>query len=265
MNNTHPIGVFDSGVGGFTVVRAIRSTLPLETLRYLGDTARVPYGTKSPDVVRRYAINCSRFLVDLGAKILVIACNTASAYAVDAVREHFALPVVGVIEPGARLAAATTQNGRIGVIGTEGTIRSASYQRALSRLAPKAAVHALACPLFVPLAEEGMVDHPATRMIAEEYLEPLLAQGIDTLVLGCTHYPLLAPLLGEIVGDNVTIIDSAIAVADAVRAALHGAGLAATARSDQDLYYATDVSERVLRVGSVFLGDGLDKVELIDL
>ncbi|MFC1609319.1 glutamate racemase [Myxococcota bacterium] len=265
MTDPRPIGVFDSGVGGLTVVAAIRDCLPQESLLYLGDTARVPYGTKSADVVRRYATNCSRFLVDQGAKFLVVACNTASAYAIDALRQSFDLPVVGVVEPGARLAAEATRNRHIGVIGTEGTITSGSYQRALAHLAPGVEVVATPCPLFVPLAEEGMVDHPATRMLAQEYLGPLKAGDIDTLVLGCTHYPILQPLLQEVVGAGVRIIDSATAVAGAVATALAESQLTAYRRADNDRFFATDVSQRVKRVGQTFLGAGLEHVELVDL
>ncbi|MEE8408513.1 MAG: glutamate racemase [Myxococcota bacterium] len=265
MPNDAAIGVFDSGVGGLTVAAAIRERLPNEALLYLGDTARVPYGTKSPDIVRRYAINCGRFLTDQGAKILVIACNTASAYAIEALRRELDTPVVGVVEPGARLAAEATSNGKIGVIGTEGTIASGSYQRALQRFAPDATVHTAACPLFVPFAEEGMVDHLATRLVAEEYLRPLVDQGIDTIVLGCTHYPLLRPLIAEIVGTAVRVIDSATAVAEAVGATLADHDLVTSARSGPDRFFATDVSSRVERVGAAFLGAGLGQVTRVDL
>ncbi len=265
MSNRAPIGVFDSGVGGLTVAAAIRRALPNETLVYLGDTARVPYGTKSGDVVRRYAVRCAEFLRRQEAKMLVIACNTASAHAIETLRATFPVPIVGVIEPGAQLAARTTKNGRIGVIGTEGTITSRSYQRALMALAPNAQVFAAPCPLFVPLAEEGMVDHAATRLIAQEYLAPLVAHGIDTLVLGCTHYPLLKPTLAGVVGSTVQLVDSANAVAEATRLVLQDAGLATDARHGDDRFYATDVGQRVLRVGRAFMGEGLDKVELVDL
>jgi glutamate racemase len=265
MSDNRPIGVFDSGVGGLTVVAGIRARLPKESLLYLGDTARVPYGTKSPEVVRRYAINCTRFLVDQGAKFLVVACNTASAYAVDTVRETFDLPVVGVVEPGAEMAAEATRNGKVGIIGTEGTIASHSYQRALARLSPDTEVLAAACPLLVPLAEEGMIEHAATRMLAEEYLRPLLNQSIDTLVLGCTHYPLLRSLLQEVTGPEVRIIDSATAVARAVETSLVKHGLASSEHAIEDRFFATDVSQRVLRVGREFLGADLDDVGLVDL
>lgn len=261
----HPIGVFDSGIGGLTVAAALSKRLPGEQLVYLGDTARVPYGTKSPDVIRRYAVRCSQFLVTLGAKILVIACNTASACAVDSVRETLDRPVVGVIEPGARLAARTTKNGRVGVIGTESTIASGSYQRALADIDPHIRTFAAPCPLFVPLAEEGLTGHAATRLLAEEYLHPLVAKDIDTLVLGCTHYPLLSSVIEDVCGSGVAIINSADAVAEGVAECLSGADLANDTEPDAHRFFATDVSTRVKRVGGAFLGSTLGEVELVDL
>ena len=260
-----PIGVFDSGIGGLTVVSALTHELPGESLIYLGDTARVPYGTKSPDVIRRYALRCSQFLVEQGAKLLVIACNTASACAVDIVRDTLAMPVVGVIEPGAALAARTTKNGRVGVIGTESTIASGAYQQALATLNPQLEVFAKPCPLFVPLAEEGYAEHQATRLLAEEYLRPLVARGIDTLVLGCTHYPLLASVIADVCGPGVAIVNSAEAVARAVGAAVRSSGLETDVNNASRHFYATDVSARVSRVGGAFLGSALTQVELVDL
>ncbi|MBI5507380.1 MAG: glutamate racemase [Deltaproteobacteria bacterium] len=260
-----PIGVFDSGIGGLTVVAGLRRVLPREAILYLGDTARVPYGTKSSEVVRRYAHTCARFLLTEGAKMLVVACNTASAHALEFLRASFAVPVVGVIEPGAAMAARATRNNRIGVIGTEGTITSGSYQRALARLAPEATVIAKSCPLFVPLAEEGMVDHPATRLIATEYLAPFAAHEVDTVVLGCTHYPLLSPVLQQILGNSVELVDSASAVAIVVRDTLEANSLSAPRRAAEDRFFATDVSQRVLRVGRAFLGAELAAVNLVDL
>lgn len=265
MSNDAPIGVFDSGIGGLTVVSAIREELPCESLLYLGDTARVPYGTKSPDVVRRYALTCSRFLVEQGAKLVVVACNTATAHGLDAVQDRLAVPVIGVIRPGAEVAAARSHGRRIGIIGTEGTVKSGSYQAALRAVAPDAVVTAQPCPLFVPLAEEGMRDHPATRLIAEEYLRPLVAAGIDTLVLGCTHYPLLRATIQQVVGPDITIIDSATAVAHAVRDVLAERGLAATHKARPDRFFATDAGERFVRVGTAFLGDTIGHVEHVDL
>ncbi len=261
MQVTAPLGVFDSGIGGLTVAAALMRRLPGEALAYLGDTARVPYGTKSPEVIRRYALRCAQFLVGQGAKLVVIACNTASACAVDVVRDTLDMPVVGVIEPGAALAARTTKNGRVGVIGTESTINSGSYQRALAAHDPHIDVLTAACPLFVPLAEEGLAGHHATRLLAEEYLRPLVARGIDTLVLGCTHYPLLVPVIADVCGSGVTIVNSADAVAEAVATKVGASG----GGHPRHRFYATDVSDRVKRVGGAFLGSVLEHVELVDL
>ena len=243
------------------MVRALRDRLPKEQLIYLGDTARVPYGTKSPHVVRRYAMTCARFLAQRNAKAIVIACNTASAVAVQTIRDALDLPVLGVIEPGARLAAA---HGKcIGVIGTESTIASGSYPRAIS-VSSKSRVIAKPTPLLVPLAEEGMVNHPATYLLAKEYLAPLIAEGIDTLILGCTHYPILRQVIADICGPTVTIIDSAHAVALAVEDLL-GTELLSDGRTADDQFFATDVSHRVARVAREFLGAEIGNVELVDL
>jgi glutamate racemase len=247
------------------VVAAIRRELPLETLVYLGDTARVPYGTKSAEVVRRYALRCSRFLVEQGAKMVVVACNTASAHGLSAMQKELAVPVIGVIEPGAALAANRSRGGRIGVIGTEGTIQSGSYQAALAKYRPKAEVFAQPCPLFVPLAEEGMGEHAASRLIAEEYLRPLLLADIDTLVLGCTHYPLLRPVIRGVIGSDIDLVDSATAVVACVKAELVRRDLLATQRHGTDRFFATDTPQRFLRVGRAFLGDAIDEVGTLDL
>lgn len=265
MGDPAPIGVFDSGVGGLTVVAALRAELANEPLIYLGDTARVPYGTKSPHVVQRYAVNAARFLADNGAKLLVVACNTATAFGIHAVRDAFDHPVVGVVRPGAAMAVGSTRNGRIGVIGTEGTIASGSYQRAIADLEPDAKVVTAACPLFVPLAEEGLAKHPAARLLAEDYLKPLTEERIDTLVLGCTHYPLLARLIRKVVGPEVRLIDSATAVALAVRAKVDKLGIGANGQQPSQQFFATDVSQRVQRVGRAFLGEELGTVTLVDL
>lgn len=265
MSSTAPIGVFDSGIGGLTVVAALRRELPHEAVLYLGDTARVPYGTKSADVVRRYALTCSRFLVEQGAKTIVVACNTATAHGLTAIQEQFPLPVVGVIRPGADLAATRSRGRCIGVIGTEGTIDSGRYQAVLKQLAPDAQVFAQPCPLFVPLAEEGMGGHPATRLLAEDYLRPLLRAGIDTLVLGCTHYPLLAPVIRDVVGPDVEIIDSATAVARVVREVLAAHELSSPRKAHPDRFFATDAGERFARVGRAFLGGTIGDVLHVDL
>ncbi len=264
MQTGAPIGVFDSGVGGLTVVAAIRRALPNEPILYLGDTARVPYGTKSKDVVSRYARNCARFLVEQGAKMVVVACNTASAYGLVGLTEELGLPVVGVIEPGAKAAVAASRGGRIGVIGTEGTIASGSYQNALTHLTSHAEVHTRACPLFVPLAEEGMSEHPATLLLASEYLQPLVAAHVDTLVLGCTHYPLLTNTIRKVVGPDVAIVDSATAVATEVGALVKKLDAAPSPRAP-DRFFATDVGPRFRRVGEAFLGDTIGEVQLVDL
>ena len=218
------IGIFDSGVGGLTVFKEIRRQLPGEELLYLGDTARVPYGTKSPRTVLRYALEAASFLVERGVKLLVVACNTASSVALPALEERFSLPVVGVIVPGAGKAVALTRDRRVGVIGTEGTVKSGAYTRAIHGLDSAISVFSASCPLFVPLAEEGWAEHSVTRLTAQEYLTPLLCQGIDTLVLGCTHYPLLKKTLREVAGAGVTLVDSAAETARCVAdlPAVHG-------------------------------------------
>lgn len=276
MSNENPIGIFDSGVGGLTVVAAIRRELPHESLVYLGDTARVPYGSKSADVVRRYSLRCSRFLVEQGAKMVVVACNTASAHGLSAMQQELSVPVIGVIEPGAKLAVETSRGHRIGVIGTEGTVRSGSYQKAILARHPAANVSAQACPLFVPLAEEGLGEHPAARLLAEDYLRPLVHSGIDTLVLGCTHYPLLCSVIRRVVGDGIDIIDSASAVAKVVRDELttrnllgpggggdDGGSSGPGARRDR--FFSTDTAQRFKQIGRAFLGAEIDDVQVIDL
>ncbi len=265
MNTASPIGIFDSGVGGLTVVRAVHDILPHESVLYLGDTARVPYGTKSAAVVERYALKCANFLKSQGAKAIVIACNTASAVAVEAIRTTFQIPVLGVIVPGAQAACAASQSGRIGVIGTQGTIDSGSYQRALTSLRPQANIFPKACPLLVPLAEEGLINHRATRILAQEYLQALLAQKIDTLVLGCTHYPLLQPLLEEISGESVNVLNSAKAVAQSLQSLLHDHNLASDSKIHEDRFFSTDTATRFKKVGRAFLGESIHDVEVVDL
>jgi len=260
------IGVFDSGVGGLTVLRELRRLLPDESLVYLGDTARVPYGTKSPSTVLRYAHEAARFLLSQQVKLLVVACNTASAVALDGLTQQNQVPVVGVIEPGARRALEVTRNGRIGVVGTEGTIRSGAYERALRAGRPDVVVHAAACPLFVPLAEEGWAHHEVARLTAHEYLTPLLDRGIDTLVLGCTHYPLLKQMLQEVVGPDVQLVDSAQETAKAVATQLKEHQLLHQATPAQPpRYFVTDIPDRFERVGGAFLGEKLQGVTTISL
>lgn len=264
-----PIGIFDSGIGGLTVAHELIAQLPDERLLYVGDTARVPYGNKSPDTVRRYSAEIAHFLVEQGVKAIVVACNTATAHALLELRAQLPVPVIGVIEPGARAAVEASHGGEIGVIGTSGTIASGAYERAIRALRPDARIVVQPCPLFVPLVEEGWLAHEATRVIAREYLAPLLAVGIDALVLGCTHYPLLAPLLQDIVGPSVRLIDSAAETAREVRACLDEKGLLALSLGSVGMspashrFVATDAPTRFLTLGTRFLGLPIERVETV--
>lgn len=261
------IGVFDSGVGGLTVLRAIHRRLPHHDTAYLGDTARVPYGTRSAETVVRYAENAARFLAareDLS--VFVIACNTASAVAVEAVARAVSVPVLGVIEPTARQAAARSPRGRIGVVGTRGTIASGAYQRALTKVRPSVEVLAEACPLFVPLAEEGWTDRgdEVATLVARRYLSGLVARDIDTLILGCTHYPLLEGVIRDVVGPRVILADASEAVADEV-VALVGDAAQGGARSRAARYYVTDLPKGFSAVAERFLGASIDAPIEVDL
>jgi glutamate racemase len=262
-----PIGVFDSGVGGLTVLKALMERLPHESTLYLGDTARVPYGTKSGEVVTRYSLKNAAFLMERGLKLLVVACNTASAVALPALEAALPVPVVGVIAPGARAALRRTRGGAIGIIGTPGTIRSGAYQRELAAAGPGGLrVRARACPLFVPLAEEGWVTGEVPRLVAREYLSDFTREGVDTLVLGCTHYPLLKEVIAEAVGPGVALVDSAEATADAVAQLLEQKGLLAPpGRTPTHASFVTDVPERFMEVGARFLGRPLRGAEQVDL
>jgi glutamate racemase len=261
-----PIGVFDSGIGGLTVVRELIRQLPNESIIYFGDTARVPYGPKSPDTVLRYSREIIGFLKSQGVKAVVVACNTATAHALPALREENDLPIVGVIEPGARAAARTTKSGRVGVIGTQGTINSHAYKGAIATASPGAVVTELACPLFVPLAEEGWLDTEATRLVAHEYLDPIADARVDTLVLGCTHYPLLKGVIGSVVGRDVRLIDSAEETAAETASVLRERGIAHSKTDDARYrFIASDAPEQFLRVGQRFLGASIDRVETVTL
>jgi len=279
MNSHLPIGIFDSGVGGLTVYRALHEHLPNERFVYLGDTARVPYGTKSLATVERYAVENAEFLAAHGIKMLVVACNTASALALPAIREALDIEVVGVIGPGARAAAAaiTKHAGgarTVGVIATESTVRSGAYTAAIKKADPTAEVIEQACPLLVPLAEEGWVNNEVAHTVAETYLKGLQAK-IDTLVLGCTHYPILRDVIQQAVGEDVTLIDSGEATAVEVKALLKEKGLArltpptgALARQlcdDLDHFYVTDAAERFARVAERFLGSKPSHLEAVEV
>ncbi|MFN8641380.1 MAG: glutamate racemase [Candidatus Binatia bacterium] len=258
------IGIFDSGIGGLTVVRALTKLLPHESLVYLGDTGRYPYGTKSADVVRRYSLENTAFLVDKQIKLLVVACNTSTALALDAVRARVDVPVVGVIEPGAHAAARATRNRKIGVIGTEGTIRSGEYTRALRTVRSDLEIYTRACPLFVPLAEEGWVDNEVAGRAARLYLTSLARSGIDTLILGCTHFPLLKAVIGATMGSRVRLIDSGVATAAAVQEALAAEGLGRRRGVGETSFFVTDAPERFVKVGARFLGAQVDSAVQLD-
>lgn len=263
--NPAPLGVFDSGLGGLTVVRAILHSLPLENMVYFGDTARLPYGNKSKTTVTRLSLEALRFLEHFGIKALVVACNSASAVALDALEREADVPVLGVVEAGARRAAETSQNGRIGVIGTRATVDSGCYHRALERLRSGVEVFSAACPLFVPLVEEGWIEHAVARQVAEEYLAPLREHGVDTLILGCTHYPLLKELIGEVMGEEVTLIDSGEAVAVDVQLRLEELGLESPKGPVSHRFLVSDQPERFYAEGRRFLGETvLGTVQAVD-
>ncbi len=264
------IGVFDSGVGGLTVLGALERALPGERFVYLGDTARLPYGTKSAETVQAYALQATRLLIDEGVKMVVIACNTASAVGLYVLQEAWdPVPVIGVIEPGARAGVAATRNKRIAVIATEGTVKGGAYARAIRRLMAEADVVQQPCQVFVALAEEGWTNSPATHAAARHYLAPLFESPTapDTLVLGCTHFPVLAEAIRETIGKGVVLVDSAETTAQAVAEALGKAGHAASAGDSTVRFFATDSPERFARVGAIFFGRGIDpdSVELVDL
>jgi glutamate racemase len=267
-----PIGVFDSGVGGLTVLRALLRQMPDERFLYLGDTARLPYGTKSASTITQYALQAAQLLVARGVKCLVIACNTASAIALERLREQFApLVVLGVIDPGADAGCRESLTGRIAVIGTESTIQGGAYQRAIKHRRADAQVTAKPCPLFVALAEEGLIEGSITEEVARHYLGGMFSQGAaspDTLVLGCTHFPVLAPTLRRVLGASTKIVDSAQTTAEAVESALRNGGLLNPASHSPGMQLlATDSPARFARVGSLFLGQTIQapQVELVDL
>jgi glutamate racemase len=260
-----PIGVFDSGIGGLTVVGALRQQLPGEDLVYFGDAARVPYGTKSAETVIRFARECVAFLLQREIKLLVVACNTASALALPALRDLVSLPMLGVLEPGAAAAARRTSSGRIGVIGTAATIASAAYRRALERHSASFEIHEQPCPLFVPLAEEGWTEGDVPQRVAERYLAPLAAAEIDTLILGCTHYPLLKCVIGAVAGPGVTLVDSAEETAAETAALLAEQGLCnRRAAGGRCRVYVSDRPRRFAEIGATFLGEPLESVALVD-
>jgi glutamate racemase len=265
-NRESPIGIFDSGVGGLTVFRALEQRLPQESLIYLGDTARIPYGTRSPRTVIRYALEDASFIQSMEVKAIVIACNTASACATDALRQECSVPVRGVIGPGSRRAVEITRNQRVGIIATEGTIASGAYERMIRALRGDVEIVSRACPLFVPLAEEGWADHQVTCLVAEEYLRELRDREVDTLVLGCTHYPILRGVIQEVMGTDVRLIDSGEALAEEVAQMLEENHLTREdpePRTEQ--FFVTDSAQRFQRVAELFMGRSLESLETIEL
>ena len=273
LNPSAPIGVFDSGLGGLTVASALAEELPDESLVYLGDTARVPYGTRSPSTVVRYARTNMKFLREQGVKLVVVACNTVSAQGLGGVADGSDLPIIGVIRPGARASLEVSQGGSIAVLGTPATIASNAYQEAIHELKPGVTVHQVACPLFVPLVEEGWLEHDVTRAVALEYLKDLTGKGIDTIILGCTHYPVLTRILrsvvDELMGEHVTIVDSATAVARGTKDLLERLQLRRDTPVSGHRFFVTDAPERVGEVGAHFWTRGqthpleLEHVDLI--
>jgi glutamate racemase len=279
MTETQPIGVFDSGIGGLTVIRALRERLPAEDILYFGDAARVPYGGKSAETVLRFTRECLGFLVRRDVKLLVVACNTASALALPVLAGSLPMPAIGVIEPGVKAAMSRTRNRRIGVIGTEGTVGSSAYRKALEQgveAMPGASaasgpargalrVFEQACPLFVPLAEEGWTEGEVPRLAAQRYLAPLLAHEIDTLILGCTHYPLLRGVIAEVAGPSVALVDSGAETACMTQARLEALGLARRGpERGRCTVFVTDRPQRFREIGTAFLGEPLESVEVVD-
>jgi glutamate racemase len=259
------LGVFDSGIGGLTVYRGLRDALPSVSILYFGDTARVPYGTKSSHTVTGYSLQIARHLVGRGVDAVVVACNTASAYAMEALQSEIDVPVYGVVIPGAMAAVEATRAGVVGVVGTRGTVFSGAYQKALGDLDPSVRVEAVPCPLFVPLVEEGWLDDTLTLQVAERYLAPLVDAGVDTIVLGCTHYPMLKGVISRVVGDEVVLIDSAEAVSMEVRNYMRDNDLLDSEAVGVDYFEVTDGPGRFADVGRIFLDRDIDDVSLVEL
>lgn len=269
MNKTNPIGFFDSGIGGLTVVKSVIDLLPNENIVYFGDTARVPYGSKSNETVIDYSLQAANFLLRKNIKLLVVACNTASSVALKELKRFLTVPVIGMIEPGSKMALQETRNGIIGVIGTRSTINNKAYSTQIKKLNPKVKVIEKACPLFVPLAEEGWINHKATELIAKEYLTELKEKKIDTLLLACTHYPILSDVIQKVVGKNVKLIHSGIPAAKIIEEYLNGRGLRNNSNQlGKREFYVSDIPNKFHEIAERFLGTKIKhlfKVELDEL
>lgn len=267
-NDTRPIGMFDSGVGGLTVAREVMRNIPNERIVYFGDTARVPYGSKSKETILRYSRQIVRFLLQQDVKAIVVACNTASAFALEEIRDEFDLPMIGVVKPGAKVACETTRNNRIGVIGTKGTIASGLYTEFIREIKPDAEVIGTACPLFVPLVEEGMLKDPVTVEMAERYLSVLKEQDIDTLILGCTHYPLLRSVIREIMGERVTLVNPAYETACSLKELLEREGLMNGSRpgeADRHRFFVSDAAESFRSFADLILPINIEDAQKINM
>lgn len=271
MNNTpimdnRPIGVFDSGLGGLTVVKEIMSHLPGEDVIYLGDTARIPYGTRSSETVIRYSQQCIRFLLSQGIKMIVIACNTVSSISLDIVKDMYPIPIIGVIEPGARAAVDATGNGRIGVIGTQATIRSRAYEKAIAKRRPETQVFTTPCSLFVPLVEEGWSNTKIALLTAERYLDSMKDKGVDTLLLGCTHYPLLEKTIGQVMGEGVDLINPAHGTAIEVQRILEEKNMLRQDKGEsQYKFFVSDLGDKFQDIGGSFLGRHIECAQKVDI
>lgn len=261
-----PIGIFDSGVGGLTVVAEVINTLPAEDIIYFGDIARTPYGTKSPETVRRFSIEIAEFLIKHQVKMIVVACNTASSLALATLKERFHLPIIGVLEPGVLKAIKSTRSKWIGVIGTQATISSNAYPEAIKTMAPDIQILSQPCPLFVPLVEEGWLEHEVTKLVAQEYLIPLKENQIDTLILGCTHYPFLKGIIQAVMGDEVVLVDSAIEVAEETKKVLSQNNLLRQQNPNPTYkFYVSDASSKFVEIGKRLLGNEIQVVIQVDV
>ncbi len=266
MSSTKPIGVFDSGIGGLTVVKRLAATLPNEDIIYFGDTARVPYGSKSNSTVIEYSIQDTNFLLGKNVKAVIVACNTASSVAINDLKEKFDIPIIGMIEPGAEMAIKKTKNKRIGVIGTRSTISNQAYSKEIKKIDGSVRVFEKACPLFVPLAEEGWIGHKATYEIADEYLEEMRNLDIDTLVLGCTHYPILSGVIQKVMGNNLTLIDSGVASAELIKRELQEKGLENDKqKTGKSEFFVSDIPITFKTVAESFLGRPVNEVQKVSL